>query len=155
MSEIVYDSKILGALAGGEVMSTSGTSAQDSAVASGTTSSITYGDLCAYANGYWAKCADTEAASAGKYGIAQSTSTETASAAGLVKVAYHPSGLLAKFAPTTPANLAQAVLGDKVNINVSGGVQTVNEDGSGVLTIAAYNATSGAETVTVVVPYAI
>lgn len=157
MSANVYDFQILGPVEGGQAQSTSGTSVQDSAVVAGTTSSISYGDICVFANGYWAKSANGGCASAGLYGVAQSTSTETASADGLVKVAFHPSGLLAKGTPTTPGNLAQAIIGDKVTLDVDGGgVQTVDEnDPNGVLVVTGYDATSGAERITVVVPYSV
>ena len=156
MSANVYDFQILGPVEGGEVQSTSGVSVQDSAVVAGTTSSISYGDICVFANGYWAKSANGGCASAGLYGVAQSTSTETASADGLVKVAFHPSGLLAKGTPTTAGNLAQAIIGDKVTLDVNAGVQTVDEDDpNGVLVVAGYDATSGAERITVVVPYSV
>lgn len=152
MSANVYDFQILGTLNGTPICSTPETSVKESAVVAGTTSSITYGDLVVYANGYWAKVADGGANAAGKYGIALGTSTETASADGYVSVAYSPDGLLVKGAATTPANLAQGVLGDKVTLDVTGGVQTVDEnDPNGVLVVKTYDSTS----VTVVVPYAL
>lgn len=152
MSAIVYDFKAQGPVEGGVAQSTSGTSVKDSAVVAGTTSSIKAGDLCVYANGYWARSANGGAATAGKYGIAQTTSTETASADGLVKVKFHPSGLLASALANTSGNLAQGVLGDRVTLDDTGTVQSIDEnDASGVLTVVNYDAATGI--VQVVVPW--
>ena len=148
------DFKAMGPAGGGTSRFTSGTKVTDSAVQAGAEASIKPGDLVRYENGYWAKVDDEGAATAGKYGVAQSKSSETVSEDGLVTVEYHPAGLLAKAVPHTPGNLAQGILGDAVVIDVTDGVQTVDEDNAaGVLTIVDYNDTSGQETVTVLVPY--
>lgn len=155
MTAITYDFTLVGPVDGSTAMSTSGTSVKDSAVAAGGSgASISPGDVVKYANGYWAKVANDEGTAAGLYGMAVTTSTETASVDGLVTVKYHPGGLKVKGRPTTPGNLAQGILGDLVSIDVSAGVQTVDENGAGILRLVDYdNSTSGNETVTVILPY--
>ena len=155
MAANVYDFQSLGPLGGGTSDVTSGSSVKDSAVASGAVGSITAGDICVYADGYWAKSADGGVASAGKYGLAKSTSTDTASADGLVVMEYSSKGLLIKGDMTTAANLAQGILGDRVTLDVASSIQKVDEnDPNGVLTIVDYdNAVAGSETITVVLPY--
>lgn len=97
-------------------------------VAAGSAASITQGDLVVIANGFAAKVANGGGTTGGLYGHALTTSTDTASAAGTVTVLYSPSGLLLEGTATTPANLAAAVLFDKVTIDVSSGTQTVDEN---------------------------
>jgi hypothetical protein len=153
MAANVYDFKSQGAADGSLPRSTSGTSVQDSNVAAGAIGTITAGDICIYLNGSWAKLATGEGAVAGRYGLAMSTSTDTVGAAGLVKIAYHPSGLIVRGVPTTPGNLAQTILGDIVSVDVAGDVQTIDENAAGVLLVTAYDATSGSESIDVVLPY--
>ncbi len=154
MAANVYDFKSLGAHDGTLPRSTSGTSVKDSAVAAGAIGSITAGDICIYLNGYWAKLADGEGNVAGRYGLAKSTSTDTAGADGLVKMDYHPSGLVVRGKPTTAGNLAQGILGDLVTVDVAANVITIDEnDPNGVLLIHDYDDTSGEETIDVVLPY--
>lgn len=100
------------------------------AVASGTTSSIAQGDPCIVANGYAAAVADGGGVNTGSelFGLAISTSTETVGAAGTVQVTYCPSGLIVNATATTPGNLSAATLFDKVTIDVSGAVITVDEN---------------------------
>lgn len=106
-------------------------------VVSGTTSSIVPGDIVVIANGYAAKVANGGAAAGNLLlGLALSTSTETAGANGEVLVEYHPSGLVVRGKATTPANLAAAVLYDKVTVDVDGnGVQTIDENDAGAILI--------------------
>lgn len=155
MSANTYDFTLVGAVDGSTAMSTSGTSVKDSAVVgSGSGATISPGDIVRYLNGYWAKVADGEATAAGLYGMAVTTSTETGSVDGLVTVKYHPSGLLVKGKPTTASNLAQAILGDIVSIDVGSGVQTVDENAAGILRVRDYdNSVTGNETITVILPY--
>ena len=109
-------------------------------VVAGTTASISIGDLVTVANGYAAKVANGGCAADGRYGLAMSDSTETTTADGSVQVIFCPSGLLVMGAATTPGNLAQGVLYDRVTLDVTAGVQTVDEnDPNGVLTIFPYD----------------
>jgi len=86
-------------------------------------------------------------------GMAVSTSTETVAANGTVQVMYSPAGLILRGTPTTPGNLAQAIIGTKVTLDVNAGVQTVDENDTtkGVMTVIAYDATN--ETIDVAVPF--
>lgn len=105
-------------------------------VVAGTTSSIAIGQLVTVANGYAALVANGGAASSGRYGLATTISTETSTADGVVEVQFCPTGLLVQGTATTPGNLAIGVIYDRVTIDVSGSVQTVDEnDPNGVLTI--------------------
>lgn len=153
MAANVYDFKSVGAADGSLPRSTSGTSVQDSNVAAGAIGSITPGDICIYLNGSWAKLANGEGAVAGRYGLAKSTSTDTVGTAGLVKMDYHPSGLVVRGVPKTPGNLALTILGDIVSVDVDTNVQTIDENGAGVLLVVDYVDTSGEETIDVVLPY--
>ena len=155
MARIRYDFQSLGPVEGGTAQQTSGTSAQDSGVASGGAATIEAGDVVVYANGYWAKVADGGAATAGQYGLAVEASDETASADGLVTVLYHPAGLLVRGTPTTVGNLALAIIGDRVTMDVASGNQTVDENdaGNGELRILRYVSTSGQESIDVVLPW--
>ncbi len=120
-------------------------------VASGAAATIAPGDLVVAANGYAAKCADAGCAAAGIYGMAVSTSTDTVAAAGEVSVVYSANGLIVRGAPTTPGNLAAAIVFDRVTLDVAAGTQKVDEnDPNGILTIVDYDATSGQETIDVV-----
>lgn len=149
MAANVYDFKSLGPKSGGT------SDMKTWAVASGgTPPAITDGDIVVYADGYCTKVTNGGCASAGKYALARSTSTETASADGTVTVEYSTTGLLIRGVPTTASNLATAIKGDKVTLDVAAGVQTVDEnDPNGVLVIEDYNSTTG--TIDVVLPYAL
>jgi len=70
-------------------------------------------------------------------GICVGASTHTASVAGTVQIAYHNEGIEIEGKVTTAANLAQALIGDLVTLDVSGSVQTVDEDDTttGAITI--------------------
>lgn len=97
-------------------------------VASGTTASISIGDLVVVADGYAAKVANGGGTTGGRYGLARSASTETTTAAGSVQVDFSPVGLVLQGVATTPGNLATAFKFDKVTIDVSGATQTVDEN---------------------------
>ncbi len=127
-------------------------------VEAGAASTIAAGDLVTVGNaGYVAKAADGAASTVVWYGLALNASTDTAGADGVVTVAYSPSGLIVRGAPTTPGNLAQAIKYTKVTLDVAAGVQTVDENdtSNGILSVYAYDATTGAETIDVVVPYTV
>lgn len=106
--------------------------------------------------GYVKKAANGESNTAAWIGVAVTNSTETASADGVVEVAFHPSGLKVVMAPTTPGNLAQAIKLTLVTLDVDGsGNQTVDENDTtnGALRVLTYdNSVSGNETITVYVP---
>lgn len=157
MAAQTYYFQSLGPQGGGTSDMTSGTSVKDSAVAAGGSgATIQHGDICIYANGYWVKSANGELNADGRYGLARSNSTETGSVDGLVTIEYSTRGLKVRGKPTTAANLAQGILGDKVTLDVSGGVQKVDEDDTtnGRLLIQDYNnAVSGQETIDVLLPY--
>ena len=112
-------------------------------VDSGTTSSIKLGDLFVVTAGYAVALADGGMASAGKYALATSDSTETSSAAGVVDGQYCPSGLQVIGKATTPGNLTQALMFTDVSVDVSAGVITIDENsGSGVLTMHSFDNTT-------------
>lgn len=114
-------------------------------VVAGTTGSILRGDLVTVDNGYAVLIPNGGGAAAGRYGLALTTSTETGTAAGVVDVMYCPSGLIVKGKATTPGNLATGVLFDKVSVDLSGTVQTVDENDPGAayaLTILSYDNTT-------------
>jgi len=97
-------------------------------VAAGTTASMPIGSHVTVANGYAALTGNGGGTTAGRYGLAVSNSNETSGAAGTVDVMFCPAGLILEGTATTPANLAAAVLFDKVTIDVSGTTQTVDEN---------------------------
>lgn len=105
------------------------------AVASGAAASIAIGDLCEVANGYAAKVADGGASSNGRFGLAVTTSTDTAAADGVVQLMFSPTGLIVE--GTAAGSVATAEEFDRVTLDVDGsGNQTVDEDdANGVLTI--------------------
>ena len=154
MTAIVYDFSEIGT-EGGDRGVTSGTDALDSAVASGAAASIKAGQLCSYANGFWSVVADGGCNADGQYGLALSTSTDTAADDGLVQVARVKGGALKlRGAPTTSGNLAVGILGDKVTLDVAAGVMTVDEnDANGVLLITNYDTTNG--TIDFLLPYSV
>lgn len=124
-------------------------------VKSGTTASIAVGDLITIDDsnpGYVKKAANGASSSLRWVGRAVTASDETASADGTVEVEYHPSGLIVRGLPTTAGNLAQAIKNTLVTLDVSTGVQTVDENdtSSGVLVIKAYDTDAG--TIDVIVP---
>ncbi|OPX88985.1 MAG: hypothetical protein A4E53_01718 [Pelotomaculum sp. PtaB.Bin104] len=116
-------------------------------VAGGSGGSILQGDLVTVDNGYAALVGNGGGAAAGRYGLARTTSTETGAVNGTVEVIYCPSGILVKGKATTPGNLAAGVLFDRVSVDLSGTVQTIDENDPGAayaLTILSYdNATDG------------
>ena len=127
-------------------------------VKSGAAASIAVGDLVVVDGGnagYVAGAGNGAASTSTWIGRAVSTSTDTASADGVVDVEFSPAGLIVRGTPTTPGNLAQAIKGTKVTLDVSGGTQTVDENDTtnGILTVLAYDDTSGEETIDVVVPF--
>lgn len=111
-------------------------------VASGAAASIASGDPVIIANGYAAAVANGGGVNTGTelFGLAISTSTDTVAAAGTVTVLYSPAGLIVRGIATTPANLDTAALFDKVTIDVSGAVITVDENDTtnGAILIYAY-----------------
>ena len=128
-------------------------------VAAGTTGSILAGDLVNLANGYAVLVANGGGVSTGTklFGLATSTSTETASVAGKVDVIYCPSGLVVEGFATTPSNLSIANVWDKVTIDLSGTTMTVDENdtSNGAILISKLVGTDFATTgrVQVVVPF--
>lgn len=118
---------------------------QEFDVASGTTASISVGDIVTIANGYAAFTADDGCTTDGLHGLAVEDSDETTTAAGKVKVLYSTSGLKLRGVPNTASNLATAILFDRVTIDVSSTTQTVDEDdaGGGICTITGYDSTNG------------
>lgn len=126
-------------------------------VEAGSAGSIAVGDLVTAGNaGYVAKGANGAANSVVWIGKAVSDSNETASANGTVEVEFSPAGLIVRGKPTTAGNLAQAIIGTKVTLDVSSGTQTVDENDTtnGILTVLDYdNSVSGEETIDIVVPF--
>lgn len=105
-------------------------------VASGAANSISVGDIVVIANGYAAKVADGGCAAGNILtGLAVSESTDTVAAAGTVDVLFHPSGLIVEGLATTPGNLVAGVVYDKVTVDVSGGVQKIDENDAGAVLI--------------------
>ena len=100
-------------------------------VKSGTTASIAKGDLVTPDDGnagYVKKGANGATATiAVRTYLAVSASTETSGADGTVTLVTAPNMVLEGTA-TTPGNIAQAVLNTKVTLDVSNGVQTVDEN---------------------------
>lgn len=88
------------------------------------------------ASGYWEFATFVDNTAIG-VGLATSFSDHTASVDGQVKVAVSNDGLIIEGKVTTPANLAQALVGDRVVLDVSGTAQTVDEDDTtnGAITI--------------------
>jgi hypothetical protein len=125
-------------------------------VASGTTASIAIGDVVVVSAGYAAKVANGGMASAGKYGLAVSASTETSSAAGTVDVQFTPVGLVVKGTLSTTPSQSNLYSGFK--IAVSAGVQTIDLGNSGVATLWTYSGTGLVSTTTLahaVLPWAV
>ena len=123
-------------------------------VEAGAVSTIASGDLVVVGNaGYVAKAADAASTDNTWVGMAVSASTETVAADGEVVVAFSPDGLLVRGLPTTPGNLAAAIINTSVTLDVAAGVQTVDENDTtkGVLTVVAYDTTNG--TIDVSVPF--
>lgn len=115
------------------------------AVVAGTDSSCLVGDLVVCANGYASKVADDGVQTDGIYALVTELSTETASANGVVKAIFSPVGLVLRGKPTTPSNLATAIVYDRVTVDVSGTTQTIDENDAagGVITIWDYDSTAG------------
>jgi hypothetical protein len=99
-------------------------------VAAGTAGSILTGDLVNLANGYAVLVANGGGVNTGTnlFGLATTTSTETAGVAGKVSIMYCPSGLVCEGVATTPANLSIANVFDLVTIDLSGTTMTVDEN---------------------------
>lgn len=124
-------------------------------VKSGAAASIEAGDLVIVDGGnagYVKKAADGASSTAEWIGMATGASTDTASADGTVQVAFSGAGLIVRGQATTPGNFAQAIKRTRVTLDVSGGVQKVDENdtSNGVLRIWAYSVTDS--TIDVVVP---
>ncbi len=124
-------------------------------VKAGAATSIEDGDLVIVDGsnaGYVKKAADGAASTAEWIGLAVKDSTDTASADGVVKVALSPVGLIVRGLATTPGNFAQAIKNTRVTLDVSTGVQKVDENDTvnGVLRVLDYNTTDS--TIDVVVP---
>lgn len=148
-TQFTGDFDAIGSLCGEEVVS------RQFDVKSGAAASIDVGDLVIVDGGnagYVKKAADGAANSAEWIGRAVTTSTDTASADGVVTVEFAPSGLVVRGLATTPGNFAQAIKNTRVTLDVSGGVQKVDENDTtnGVLRILAYDTTNS--TIDVVVP---
>lgn len=144
------DFHIVGTVDGGEATS------REFAVVAGAASSIAKGDLVvidAGNAGYVAKGANGASNSVRWLGMAKSDSTDTVGADGVVDVAYHPSGLIVRGVPTTAGNLAQGIFNTLVTLDVTTGVQTVDENdtANGVLSVWDYNTDDS--TIDVVVPF--
>jgi hypothetical protein len=123
--------------------------------AGGAGATIAVGDLVTVDStaGYVEKAPAGAANTVNWVGRAVTNSTETASVDGVVEVEYCPGGLIVRGAPTTPGNLAQSIIGTQVTLDGTA-PQTIDENdtSNGVLTVLAYDDTSGAETIDVVVP---
>ena len=124
------------------------------AVASGSAASISVGDMVTVASGYAAKSANNAATSAGQFGVALSVSTDTASAAGTVVVAYSPAGLRITCLAKTPASLAQSVVYTGCKLYVTGAVQKVDQSNAGKIMIVAYDDTTNGN-VTCLLPWSL
>lgn len=125
-------------------------------VASGTTASISIGDVVVVTAGYAAKVANGGMASAGKYGLAVSNSNETSSVAGQVDVQFTPVGLVVKGTYNATGTQSQLFTGFK--LAVSAGVQTVDLSNAGVATLWTYSVPAAVSTTTVghvVLPWAV
>lgn len=126
-------------------------------VVSGAAASIAVGDLVTIDDGnagYVKKAADGASSALQWIGRCVKNSTDTTTAAGVVEVEFSPAGLIVRGAPTTASNLAQAIIGTRVTLDVTASVQTVDENDitSGVLRVLDYDSTSGEETIDVIVP---
>jgi hypothetical protein len=113
------------------------------AVKSGTTATVKMGDLIvvdASNAGYVSKAPNGASSTLTWVGVALGASDETTSADGTVDVRVSKAGLVVELDATTPSNLAQALIGTKVTLDVSGGVQKVDENdtSNGILTILSY-----------------
>ena len=106
------------------------------------TGSLAYGDIVEMLNGYAEKVADGGCIVATSwYGLA----LETENSSSKVRVLHSPAGLILRGAPTTAGNLATAIKFDNVSLDVSGGVQKVDENDPNAayaLTIVDYNTTN-------------
>jgi hypothetical protein len=125
-------------------------------VAAGTDGSILDGSAAVVSNGYAVLVPNAGAAAGnGFYGMALGTSTETATAAGTVRLKFSPAGLVVKGVATTPSNLSAATLFDKCTMDLSGTTQTIDENDAGALTIWRYPESTYATTgiIEVVLPW--
>lgn len=126
-------------------------------VVAGAAASIEAGDLVIVDGsnpGYVKKAADGAASTARWVGRAVKASTDTVAADGVVEVEYHPNGLIVRGLATTPGNFAQSIVGTRVTLDVSTGVQKVDENdtSNGVLEVIRY-ATISSSDIDVIVPY--
>jgi len=124
--------------------------------ASGSGLTISKGDLVILDTtaGYVKKAGDAAASTSRWVGLAVSDSDETGTVDGTVEVLFSTGGLIVRGKPTTVGNLAAAIELTLVTLDVTAGVQTIDENdtSNGVMTILGYDATSGSEYIDVVVP---
>jgi hypothetical protein len=126
-------------------------------VAGGLGGTIKIGDIVIIANGYAVFATDGSGASGTLFGYAISDSTETGAVNGVVTCLISPMGLILRGTATTPGNLAAATLYDKITLDISSTVQTVDENDPGSNALLLYNypfsdyATTGI--VDIVVPF--
>lgn len=95
------------------------------------TTAIAVGDLVILGKtnaGYAEFCPATAVLTDFILGIATSAGTHTASANGVVEVAYSFAGMEVEGKVTTASNLARALVGTHVVLDVSSSVQTVDEN---------------------------
>ena len=124
------------------------------AVDAGAVQSINLGDLVVVTAGLAAKVANAGMASAGKYGLAVSNSTDTVGADGTVDVMFTPVGLIVT--GTASGIPTEANLFTPFKINVSSGVQTVDLSDVGVATLWSPTPLPSATTqVQIVLPWAV
>lgn len=71
-------------------------------------------------------------------GVAASDSTHTASADGVVDVYIPLPGIVWRAAATTPGNLADTLVGDRVVVNLTGTTYTIDENATDAATSAFY-----------------
>ena len=123
-------------------------------VNAGTESSIAPGDLVFIGTGAVAFFLSNGGAvnADGKYGLAVSTSTETAGAAGTVEVVV-ATDLLVRGVVSTPANLNSSLLYTKCSVDVIGGVQSIDEDDAGAMTIVSIVEGGAEGEITALVPF--
>lgn len=123
-------------------------------VASGAAASITIGDAVVVTAGFAAKVANTGMTSAGKYGLAVSTSTDTVGAAGTVDVMFTPVGLIVNGVASGIATQSQ--LYTPFRMAVSAGVQTVDLTTPGVGTLwSSTPYVTGSTACQVILPWAV
>lgn len=123
-------------------------------VAAGALNSISVGDAVVVTAGFAAKVANTGMTTAGKYGLAITTSTDTVGAAGTVDVMFTPVGLIVNGVASGIATQSQ--LFTPFRLAVSAGVQTVDLTTPGVGTLwSSTPFVSGTTATQVVFPWAV